>query len=79
MVNHSGFPEQAFAIHKINVNETRPDDGLDIFLSMLVAAYYPNICYLKDHRRRVYTLEQATALLRHLQLYLAFYKFKFFI
>jgi hypothetical protein len=44
----------------IDVHGTDPK--LDVFLSLLIAAYYPNICYQNDHRR-VFTLEHSIALL----------------
>ncbi|KAL7079809.1 hypothetical protein ACQ4LE_000922 [Meloidogyne hapla] len=69
LVNHSGFPESAFNSYSIDVHG--PDPNLDVFLSMLVAAYYPNVCYIRD-RRRVYTLEQAVALLSNMSVCVPF-------
>uniref|UniRef100_A0A183BY18 RNA helicase n=1 Tax=Globodera pallida TaxID=36090 RepID=A0A183BY18_GLOPA len=63
MVNTSGFPEKAFRVHPIDVHGADPN--LDVFLSLMIAAYYPNVCYLRD-KRRVFTLEQATALISNM-------------
>ncbi|KAL3990479.1 Helicase associated domain (HA2) family protein [Acanthocheilonema viteae] len=56
----SGFSESLFI--PLNVSNTGPDSNLDLILSLLVYALYPNICHYRD-KRRVYTLEQATALM----------------
>ncbi|KAJ1362716.1 hypothetical protein KIN20_022375 [Parelaphostrongylus tenuis] len=37
------------------------ESDYDLLLSLLIAAYYPNICYYRG-KRKVYTLEQASAL-----------------
>uniref|UniRef100_A0A914H0Z7 RNA helicase n=1 Tax=Globodera rostochiensis TaxID=31243 RepID=A0A914H0Z7_GLORO len=63
LVNTSGFPEKAFRVHPIDVHGADPN--LDVFLSLMIAAYYPNVCYLRD-KRRVFTLEQATALISNM-------------
>lgn len=60
LVLHCGFPESAFAPLAIDVDGD--DLNLDLFLGLLVYAYYPNIAYHKD-KRQVFTLEQAKALL----------------
>ncbi|KAF7634499.1 hypothetical protein Mgra_00006070 [Meloidogyne graminicola] len=69
LVNHSGFPESSFSSYKIDVRG--PDPNLDVFLSLLIVAYYPNVCYLRD-RRRVFTLEQAVALLGNMSVCVPF-------
>lgn len=56
----SGFAESLFV--PAFVSNTDPDPELDLIISLLVYAYYPNVCHLRD-KRRVYTLELATALM----------------
>ncbi|CAG9538609.1 unnamed protein product [Cercopithifilaria johnstoni] len=56
----SGFSESLFT--PLVVSNTGPDSNLDLVLSLLVYALYPNVCHYRD-KRRVYTLEQATALM----------------
>uniref|UniRef100_A0A183VBA4 RNA helicase n=1 Tax=Toxocara canis TaxID=6265 RepID=A0A183VBA4_TOXCA len=56
----SGFAESLFS--PMFVSNTEPDPELDLVISLLVYAYYPNVCHLRD-KRRVYTLELATALM----------------
>ncbi|KAL3097315.1 hypothetical protein niasHT_023534 [Heterodera trifolii] len=63
MVHISGFPEKTFQVFPIDVHSD--DSNLDIFLSLMIAAYYPNVCYMKD-KRRVFTLEQTTAILSNM-------------
>ncbi|CAK5111499.1 unnamed protein product [Meloidogyne enterolobii] len=72
LVNHSGFPESVFTSYSIDVRG--PDSNLDVFLSMLVAAYYPNreLFNFRRDRRRVYTLEQAVALLSNMSVCVPF-------
>uniref|UniRef100_A0A0R3RKE5 Helicase C-terminal domain-containing protein n=1 Tax=Elaeophora elaphi TaxID=1147741 RepID=A0A0R3RKE5_9BILA len=56
----SGFSKSLFV--PLVVSNTEPDSNLDLILSLLVYAFYPNVCHHRD-KRRVYTLEQATALM----------------
>ncbi|VDK75539.1 unnamed protein product [Litomosoides sigmodontis] len=56
----SGFSESLFV--PLVVSNTEPDSNLDLTLSLLVYALYPNVCHHRD-KRRVYTLEHATALM----------------
>uniref|UniRef100_A0A915BYT3 Pontin n=1 Tax=Parascaris univalens TaxID=6257 RepID=A0A915BYT3_PARUN len=60
LTSGSGFAESLFA--PAFVSNTDPDPELDLIISLLVYAYYPNVCHLRD-KRRVYTLELATALM----------------
>lgn len=60
LVLGSNFPESQFI--PINVSNMGPEPRLDLLTSLLVYAFYPNICYYRD-KRRVYTLELATALI----------------
>ncbi|EJW76411.1 hypothetical protein WUBG_12677, partial [Wuchereria bancrofti] len=55
-----GFSESLFI--PLAVSNREPDSNLDLILSLLVYALYPNVCHYRD-KRRVYTLEQATALM----------------
>lgn len=45
LINHSGFPESCF--YKNYVDTYGPDSNIDLFLSLLVYAYYPNICHIE--------------------------------
>uniref|UniRef100_A0A915DW30 RNA helicase n=1 Tax=Ditylenchus dipsaci TaxID=166011 RepID=A0A915DW30_9BILA len=61
-VNHSRFAPESFLPY--NIDPYNRDSTVDLFLSMLVYSYYPNICHIEAKgKRKVYTLEQATALL----------------
>nr|CDP97532.1 BMA-RHA-1, isoform g [Brugia malayi] len=55
-----GFSESLFI--PLAISNREPDSNLDLILSLLVYALYPNVCHYRD-KRRVYTLEQATALM----------------
>uniref|UniRef100_A0A915PRX8 RNA helicase n=1 Tax=Setaria digitata TaxID=48799 RepID=A0A915PRX8_9BILA len=55
-----GFSESLFV--PLAVSNREPDSNLDLILSLLVYALYPNVCHHRD-KRRVYTLELATALM----------------
>ena len=44
LVRHSNFPAKLFSPIDIDTNASS-DSNIDTFLSMLVAAYYPNVCY----------------------------------
>lgn len=57
---NAGFPDSAF--YEFNMDPNTDDPYLALFLSLVVQACYPNLAYLRD-KRRVFTLEQATALL----------------
>ena len=61
MVNYCGFSEHLFAPHAIDVEGVEPQ--IDTLLGLLVYAFYPNVCYTAGDKRRVFTLEQATALM----------------
>ncbi|KAI1716587.1 double-stranded RNA binding motif domain-containing protein [Ditylenchus destructor] len=62
LVSHSGFPEKMFIPY--NIDPYARDRTIDLFLSLLVYAFYPNICHLDSKgKRKVFTLEQATALI----------------
>lgn len=45
LVQNSGFPETCFT--KYNVDLYGPDANVDLFLSLLIYAYYPNICHME--------------------------------
>lgn len=45
LVNHSGFPD--CCLPKYNIDTYGSDSNIDLFLSLLVYAYYPNICHLE--------------------------------
>jgi len=62
VLTQSGFPEECFLSYSLDPRSN--DLNLDLFLSMLIIALYPNVCHLRtDRKRAVYTLEQATALM----------------
>lgn len=45
LINHSGFPESCFT--KYNIDTYGQDSNIDLFLSLLIYAYYPNICHVE--------------------------------
>ncbi|PAV87698.1 hypothetical protein WR25_03737 [Diploscapter pachys] len=59
LCNNCGFPYDSLG--DIHVSTRGQDLNLDLLMSMLVSALYPNIAYYKG-KRKVYTLEQTSAL-----------------
>ncbi|XGW21685.1 hypothetical protein V3C99_004562 [Haemonchus contortus] len=57
LTNQCGFAGELF-VDGAYANES----DYDLLLSLLIAAYYPNICYYRG-KRKVFTLEQASALI----------------
>ncbi|KAL6729780.1 hypothetical protein Aduo_000805 [Ancylostoma duodenale] len=56
LTNQCGFAGELFMD-----GSSAPECDYDLLLSLLITAYYPNICYYRG-KRKVYTLEQASAL-----------------
>ncbi|VDO94441.1 unnamed protein product [Heligmosomoides polygyrus] len=56
LTNQCGFAAELFTD-----GASAQESDYDLLLSLLIAAYYPNICYYRG-KRKVYTLEQASAL-----------------
>ncbi|KAI6233360.1 RNA helicase [Aphelenchoides fujianensis] len=61
LVQNCGLPAHLFAPHAIDAHGE--DARIDLLMGLLVYAFYPNVCYVSDKRRKVFTLEQATALM----------------
>ncbi|KAI6239384.1 RNA helicase [Aphelenchoides fujianensis] len=61
LVHNCGLPDSLFAPHAIDAQGEDP--RIDLLMGLLVYAFYPNVCYVSDKRRKVWTLEQATALM----------------
>ncbi|KAI6239302.1 RNA helicase [Aphelenchoides fujianensis] len=61
LVQNCGLPDSLFAPHAIDAQGE--DARIDLLMGLLVYAFYPNVCYVSDKRRKVFTLEQATALM----------------
>lgn len=45
LTNHSGIPKEALLPYPVDAH--RSDPNVDLFLSMLIYAYYPNIAHLE--------------------------------
>lgn len=45
LTNHSNFPKAALLSYRVDPHS--PDPNVDLFLSMLVYAYYPNIAHIE--------------------------------
>ncbi|KAK5979698.1 Helicase C-terminal domain-containing protein, partial [Trichostrongylus colubriformis] len=56
LTNQCGFAGELFTD-----GASAQESDYDLLLSLLIAAYYPNICYYRG-KRKVFTLEQASAL-----------------
>uniref|UniRef100_A0A914VHA8 RNA helicase n=1 Tax=Plectus sambesii TaxID=2011161 RepID=A0A914VHA8_9BILA len=55
----AGFPEHSLA--PVMLTNQGPDPNVDLLLSLLVSALYPNVCFHKE-KRKVLTQESKTAL-----------------
>ncbi|CAJ0581783.1 unnamed protein product, partial [Mesorhabditis spiculigera] len=60
LINQCGFPEDVMWDPELNMNGE--DANIDLILALLVQSIYPNVGYYKG-KRKICTLEQATALL----------------
>uniref|UniRef100_A0A8C3TKT9 RNA helicase n=1 Tax=Catharus ustulatus TaxID=91951 RepID=A0A8C3TKT9_CATUS len=56
----SGFPEECLMTQPFN--NTGPDNNLDVVISLLAFAVYPNVCYHKE-KRKILTTEGHNALI----------------
>ncbi|KAI6231623.1 RNA helicase [Aphelenchoides besseyi] len=56
-----GFPTRLFDPNAIDVEGS--DSRIDLLLGLLVYAFYPNVCYVSNKKRKLFTLEQASALM----------------